>query len=249
MIAAGDWSGEFRLIDARTGRTLRSDRDLGLGAIDCLAFSPDGRRLVATGALGLARWRVDRDERGSVSLEREPLDGALQARDCEYAVISSDSRLLAVVVGGDTPGLWDLRDGRRLPCSAGPMLNGWHNLAFVGPRRFAYVDPTGEARVWDAITDAQVATVGDRGSFANHHIAASPNGRLLAGEPKPSSVGLWDLDRPVPALELRAERSPVWSIAWGPDSDLIALGLSDGGLVLWDLDAVAERLAAIGLAE
>jgi hypothetical protein len=43
------------------------------------------------------------------------------------------------------------------------------------------------------------------------------------------------------------ERSPIWSLAWSPDARRLAVGLSDGGLVVWDLHQVEEQLAKHGL--
>ena len=49
------------------------------------------------------------------------------------------------------------------------------------------------------------------------------------------------------AFTFREERSSIWSLAWGRDARRLAVGLSDGGLVVWDLDEVRTRLTTIGL--
>jgi WD40 repeat protein len=45
----------------------------------------------------------------------------------------------------------------------------------------------------------------------------------------------------------RPEQSEVWSLDWSSDGDRLAVGLSDGGLVVWDLPTVEAELARIGL--
>ena len=69
----------------------------------------------------------------------------------------------------------------------------------------------------------------------------------FAGESTPASVALWDLRQGELAFSLREERSPVWSHAWSPDERRLAIGLSDGGLCIWDLHEVQSRLDELGL--
>jgi WD40 repeat protein len=49
-------------------------------------------------------------------------------------------------------------------------------------------------------------------------------------------------------VTLPPETGDVWSLAWSPDGRRLAVGLSDGGLAVWDLDEVRARLAEFGLA-
>jgi WD40 repeat protein len=48
-------------------------------------------------------------------------------------------------------------------------------------------------------------------------------------------------------FDLRPERTTIMSLAWSSDDKKLALGLSDGGLVLWDLELVNNLLAELGL--
>ena len=64
----------------------------------------------------------------------------------------------------------------------------------------------------------------------------------------PSSVGIVDLESGEFLFSFRSETSPIWSLAWSSDGLKLALGLSDGGLVVWDLNRVNELLDPAGLA-
>ena len=58
---------------------------------------------------------------------------------------------------------------------------------------------------------------------------------------------IWDLDRGKLLIALPDEPTSVWNLAWSPRGDRLALGLSDGGIVLWDLREIRAQLAALGL--
>ena len=61
------------------------------------------------------------------------------------------------------------------------------------------------------------------------------------------SISLWDLEKRRLLLVLPERQSLPWSFAWSPDKQRLAVGLSDGGLVVWDLTAVRAHLAEIGM--
>jgi WD40 repeat protein len=136
---------------------------------------------------------------------------------------------------------------RGRPFSGPELLIGWHALAFRSDRELVYVTKDGTAVVWDVVADRRVRSIGRPGTFESNFIAVSPGGRWLAAEATPSSVAVADLERGEVAFAFREERSPIWSLAWSRDARRLAVGLSDGGLVVWDLDEVRTRLAAIGL--
>jgi WD40 repeat protein len=113
----------------------------------------------------------------------------------------------------------------------------------------AFVTSRGVGEVWDTTAGTRVFSLGADGSFARPASSVSPGGRWFAGEATPAGVALWDLGRRELAFGLREERSPVWSHAWSPDERRLALGLSDGGLCVWDLREVLSHLDELGLAE
>jgi tetratricopeptide (TPR) repeat protein len=45
---------------------------------------------------------------------------------------------------------------------------------------------------------------------------------------------------------LPPEGSDIWCLAWAPDGKKLAVGLSDGGVAVWDLEQVRARLAEFG---
>ena len=101
-------------------------------------------------------------------------------------------------------------------------------------------------RVWEAHTHERICTIGGHRGFVSC-LAWSPDGRRLATGPSPA-VFLWDpaeLRRsaaPRPATVATApDGGTVVSIAWAPDSDLLALGTSDGSVHIWSVAASRPR--------
>lgn len=65
--------------------------------------------------------------------------------------------------------------------------------------------------------------------------------------PTPCSVAVIDLERAEIAFNFREETSPIFSLGWSPDARRLAVGLSDGGLCIWDRHEVQARLDKLGL--
>jgi WD40 repeat protein len=102
--------------------------------------------------------------------------------------------------------------------------------------RLTHVTPAGTLGVYDWRTGA----VRDTGQKA---LQVALSGRWAATPGLGHEVLLYDLEAGRPAYALPAEGSDVWGLAFSPDGTLLAVGLSDGGVALWDLEQVRARLA------
>jgi WD40 repeat protein len=128
------------------------------------------------------------------------------------------------------------------------MNQGWHGLAFCADGRgLAFVSHTGAAEVWDVAADGRLFQLGEENQFHAPHIALSKDGTRFAGLLEPDTVSIWSTADRKMLYYFRPEQSTVWSLAWSPHGDRLAVGLSDGGLVVWDLRTVEAELARIGL--
>ncbi len=123
-LACGDTAGQLTLVRWKDGRPGVATRTLGPGWVTGLAFTLDGKELIAGG--GSVVWRVDRAdlERQSVLL-RSPGMGTL--------ALSPDGKALAALEGWAGLGIWDLPSGvRRLSLTLpGPA----ESLAFAPDSR------------------------------------------------------------------------------------------------------------------
>ncbi len=194
---------------------------------------------------GLGIWRVKRTTDARPALQ--PIvqhDGY----ECLHLALSHDGELAAYIESNYIVKVWDVARARELEFSGPRALIGWHSLAFRSARDLVYISSDRVAVVWDAAANRMARTIGTPGRFEGSHIAVSPDGRWLAAEATPSSVAIADLERGEVIFTFRDERSPIWSLAWSPDARRLAVGLSDGGLVLWDLERVRAVLADAGIA-
>jgi WD40 repeat protein len=167
-----------------------------------------------------------------------------------YLAYSPDGKVVAWVDQNKTIRLFDAVNFKALPFQASALLLGWHGLAFhPDGRHLLFVADTGVVEAWDVSTGRRDFTLRAPREFESWHVAASPGGGLFAGNPTGAAAAVWDLESKKRLFVLPDERSPIWSLAWSPNGESLALGLSDGGLVIWDLPKIRAELAHMGLAE
>jgi WD40 repeat protein len=208
-----------------------------------LAFSRDGSLMAASGG-AIRVWRVARDAAENVALE--PIFQAPTNRGLCVA-FGHDGQYAAYVEADTHIKVRDLAGARDMPFSGPDLMLGWHSLAFRSNRELLYTSASGQAEVWDVAANQRVRSIGAPGTFGSFHIAVSPDGRWLAAESTPWSVSIVDLNTGEIRFTLRPERNPIWSLAWSGDAQRLAVGLSDGGVAVWDLREVQRLLAELQL--
>jgi YD repeat-containing protein len=77
-------------------------------------------------------------------------------------------------------------------------------------------------------------------------IAISKDGNWFASQSGRRAT-IWNLKTRKLVLALPEAPGTTWSLAWHPRRRLLAVGSSDGGIVLWDLPRVRAQLAQICL--
>jgi WD40 repeat protein len=227
--------GEVRLWDAGTGKELH--RFTGdLGEERSVAFSPDGKQLLAVRSRGGDTvgtvWDVDSGQRILV-LHRRGAGGLLfhpDGRLLEWSGV----RLRDTATGQDVLTVRGLtpqgfttavfsRDGKRLATAEGPALP----LAGVGGLSEA------EVRLWDAATGQELKV------FRGHPetvrcLALSPDATRLASGGEDRNVKVWDAATGREVLTYRGHALPVWHVMFTEDGKRVASVSMDGTLKLWD---------------
>jgi WD40 repeat protein len=145
---------------------------------------------------------------------------------------------------------WDLKTGSLIPFDEPRLFQGWHTLAMSpdsGQVTLVAADRHGET--WDCRSGALVRRFGPPLAFQAPHIALSGGGRLLAGLSKANEVALWSLtdNGGRKLFSFRPEANNVYSLAWSPAGDRLAVGLADGGIAIWNVAEVRQRLDGLGL--
>jgi WD40 repeat protein len=197
--------------------------DVGGRWVECIAWSPDGTKLVVTGWPHTARVFAVDGTPGSV-LEGHS-DGVI---GCAW---SPDGASIATASNDATLRLWDAASGavRRVIEHPGAVTGvAWS-------RDGASVATAGwdhHLRVWDPATGA-LRTDLDGGTLFYRDVDFSPDGRSLAAIGKTNEVELWDIAAGTHrALDLNPATGA--SVAWSPDGALIASAGDDGFVRIWD---------------
>jgi WD40 repeat protein len=255
LLAVAYWESDGRgiaLVDCATQQLLGSAAHSLRWIYALQLLERDGDLyLAAAGSAGVALWQVtqlaETTADGRHPLRLTPVVQPYVKRSIHIAV-SPNSRWMAWVYEDSAIDLWDIGAARRRPLQTPPLNQGWHGLVFFPDnRRLAFVTDRGVVDLWDIVDDKKTLQLGVPGELIAPHIALSRDGRWLAGVVAPIAIGVWDTSNGKRLFVLPSERSSIWSLAWSPHRDLLAVGLSDGGIGLWSIERIRAELAKLQL--
>jgi WD40 repeat protein/serine/threonine protein kinase len=181
--------GEYRtpnqeviLWDMATGLESRRFPNLP-GGVSGVAFTPDGRRIIATAGRAILAWDVE--------TERPAPSFTAPASTALCLALSPDGRW--VVSGGEDPavGVWDAATGGLVRTLRGNFSNATAVAFSPDGRRVAAASSAGEIiRIWDFASGQKLVTLQLQSSACG--VAFSPDGRFLATTEGNGRVKLWD---------------------------------------------------------
>jgi WD40 repeat protein len=95
--------------------------------------------------------------------------------------------------------------------------------------------------LWDISDPREIVGLAGIDTLANSEpkAALGPDGRTLAWGALPGTLTLYDVSRPESPIQLGSNfdaPSWVWSIAYSPKGNIVATGLTNGSVVLWNVD-------------
>jgi WD40 repeat protein len=255
LLAVGDYAGTIKICGGDSWEELATvDHALG-SVIWAVAFSHDGKHFAAGGLSGLTLWRVVSDA-GSAGIQPrlvlQPIPPVSQGFVGSLR-FSPDSKLLAWTEGREQEGvtvhLWDLANSQKLPGPPSRSASTLIALSFSpDSKHLVFVNEQCEIEKWNLATGQKAASFGSEELRRGNppRTALSGDGALFAAGSS-RSVTVWDMEHKKLLLDLPEERGPIWSVAWSPNRELLAVGSSDGGLVIWNIPEIRAQLATIGL--
>jgi WD40 repeat protein/serine/threonine protein kinase len=234
--------GEMKIWDVTNGNLLRTVAGHE-GLMNCVAFSPDGKRLATgSGDTTVQIWDAQTGE------ELRTFHGHSQTVAC--VAFSPDGRLLA---SGGGQGLyaseqevkvWDAETGKELFTLRG-HLGTVRGVAFSPDgRRLASASADRTVKLWDVETGKEALTL--RGHLdAVWSVAFSLDGHRLVSASMDRTVRVWDATRVTGedpnCLTLPGPGGAV-SVAFHPkDQRILAAAYRDGKVRVWDLSLGKPR--------
>jgi WD40 repeat protein len=240
-LAVASEAGGVRLFDIAANKLLHDYRGL-VWAVNALACSRDGRKLVAGGQDGVfVRWDVD-----SGKADEHPTSGH---RGPVWGVdVSPDGRMIASGGLDGTVRLWDSASGRALetyrPNWQTPSGHGYFSaVAFVlGGRGVAAAGADGAIYRWDRPKGAQVRWPAHQGKV--RALVGCLGGRFLVSAGNDGAVCLWRTATREKVRTYGGVDGVVKYLAVSPDGKRLAGVGEDGTVHLWEL-ATGKSLGGV----
>jgi WD40 repeat protein/serine/threonine protein kinase len=193
-----------------------------------LAFSPDGKTLLASSNAGLQLW-----DGASKTVLTQSLAGF--TGDIEAFAVNPDGKTVAASDGNQSIYIWNIASQtvQGTPLSA----KGVQSLAFSPDGKLLAAGGTDETvRVWSIASrlpsDVPLTLNGHRGSITS--LAFSPDGKMLASSDDQGATLLWNMEPRGAISQELSYPDQVFSAVFSPDGKILVAGDDSGKVTLRD---------------
>jgi WD40 repeat protein/serine/threonine protein kinase len=252
LVAAGQQDGRVRLLDIvarrEAGWLQPPDWTESAGFADrdvySVAFSSDGKRLVATSSgqpRNLYLWNVENlSYEGALAGHLRTIIGVAFSPDDRW-IVSTACDLFNTTKGGEIF-IWDAQNRTRAFILNVPAANTWKPAFSPDSRLLATPHGDGTIILWDLATGEKTKTLGQHQELVTC-VCFSPDGKYLATASIDRTVRLWNIASGQQSLVGSHDRS-VDCVVFSRDGQWLASGGSDQTVRLWTV-ADLRRLPII----
>jgi WD40 repeat protein/serine/threonine protein kinase len=231
LMAAGCLDNTVKIWDVTTFE----ERYRFTNASHVVAFTSDGKKLLAATASGVASWR------DFSSGANQSLPGQAGLAQATAANLSSDRRLALIGRGDGSIQLLEIASGRILDTYRG-HADAVTAVAYAsGGTRFVSGSRDKTIRLWDVKNpENSLKTWSDHPSALNA-MAISSDGKMVVSGYSDGAIRFRDLRRAGNAPDsIHRHRSAIRSLAISPDNRILASGGDDKAVKLWDLASLRQ---------
>ena len=206
------------------------------GPVYSVAFSPDGKRIVAAWNKTLKVWDA------ATGAEVMNLNGH-EARIIS-AMFSPDGKRIVSAGNDKMIKIWDAVTGTSLLTLLGHEADV--NTAFFSPdgKRIVSGSDDGTVKIWDATSGAELMTL--RGHKGGGAARLSPDGRqIVSWAFNGKTIKVWDAASGDEMMTLR-EHDSIGPVVFSPDGKWICSASTNGTIKVWDAASGTEVMALRG---
>ncbi len=197
-------------------------------AVNSVAVSPDGRRIVS-GSLDqtAAVWDL---ETGTPIRWLTGIQAAVNS-----VAVSPDGRRIILGSQDNTVAIWELESGTQIHRLAGHEDWVWSLAVSPDGQRIVSGSQDHTVAVWDIETGELIRWLAGHRAAVNS-VAVSPDGRRIVSGSHDGTVVVWDLETGEPIHRIAGHQAAVNSVAVSPDGRSIVSGSHDDTVMVWDLE-------------
>ena len=246
VLASGSEDNTFSVWDVASKERIANVFGDGRGELNSVSFSPDGK-LLATGRNHnrVEIWNADIRTYNQIEGVTTPSLAILgeYERNLDVDVVAfADGKILAALYDTGNVTVWNVES--KAVVETIDLPGNISTIVFTPDGKTLVMGGSGGVNFWD-MESRRVSESWEVAEVSISSVAVSPDGKLATGGVgyRKTKIKVWDIaTRDSVALPKGLPEGEVFSVAFSPDGQRLAMGLEDGVVVLCNISEDAPPL-------